>query len=132
MRPGLNAYQRWNGPASVQAFDPATGAKLTPAERGLLRDEDRYNQLGGSIGGPIVKNKVFIFFNYEIFRFPQSWNEAQDKGAQLTVLTDAARSEPADPFIRTQSTWQPAWPLCSWRSRPARRSTGCARTVPGE
>ena len=28
-RPGLNAYQRWNGPSSVQAFDPATGAKLT-------------------------------------------------------------------------------------------------------
>ena len=65
MRPGLNAYQRWNGPNSVQAFDPATGAKLTPAERGLLRDEDRYNQLGGSIGGPIWKNKIFAFFSYE-------------------------------------------------------------------
>ena len=64
-RPGLNAYQRWNGPASVQAFDPATGAKLTPAQRGLLRDEDRYNQLGGSIGGPIWKNKIFAFFAYE-------------------------------------------------------------------
>ncbi len=64
-RPGLNAYQRWNGPGSVQAFDPVTGAKLTPAERGLLRDEDRYNQLGGSIGGPIWKNKVFAFFAYE-------------------------------------------------------------------
>ena len=64
-RPGLNAYQRWNGPSSVQAYDPTTGAKLTPAERGLLRDSDRYNQLGGSIGGPIWKNKVFAFFNYE-------------------------------------------------------------------
>jgi hypothetical protein len=64
-RPGLNAYQSWNGPNSVQAFDPATGKKLTPAERGLLRDEDRYNQLGGSIGGPIWKNKVFAFFAYE-------------------------------------------------------------------
>ncbi len=64
-RPGLNAYQRWNGPGSVQAFDPTTGAKLTPAERGLLRDEDRYNQWGGSIGGPIWKNKLFAFFSYE-------------------------------------------------------------------
>ena len=64
-RPGLNAYQRWNGPQSVQAFDPVTGVKLTPAERGLLRDEDRYNQLGGSIGGPIWKNRVFAFFAYE-------------------------------------------------------------------
>jgi hypothetical protein len=65
VRPGLNAYQPWNGPGSVQAFDPTTGAKLTPAERGLLRDEDLYNQLGGSIGGPIWKNRVFAFFAYE-------------------------------------------------------------------
>src|SRR5277367_3990770 len=45
-RPGLNAYQRWNGATSVPSTD-ATGAKLTPAQRGLLRDQDRYNQLGG-------------------------------------------------------------------------------------
>ena len=64
-RPGLNAYQRWNGPQSVQSIDPTTGAKLTPAARGLLRNEDRYNQLGGSIGGPIWKNRVFAFFAYE-------------------------------------------------------------------
>ncbi|WP_263355139.1 carboxypeptidase regulatory-like domain-containing protein [Acidicapsa acidisoli] len=63
-RPGLNAYQRWNGPQSVDAYN-ASGQKLTPAARGLLRDEDRYNQLGGSIGGPIWKNKIFAFFNYE-------------------------------------------------------------------
>ncbi len=64
-RPGLNAYQRWNGASSVQAFDPVTGVKLTPEQRGLQRDTDRYNQLGGSIGGPIWKNRVFAFFNYE-------------------------------------------------------------------
>ncbi len=64
-RPGLNAYQRWNGPSSAQSIDPTTGDKLSPSERGLLRDEDRYNQMGGSIGGPIWKNKVFAFFAYE-------------------------------------------------------------------
>jgi Carboxypeptidase regulatory-like domain len=64
-RPGLNAYQSWNGPQSVQAFDPTTGKRLTAAQRGLLRDEDRYNQLGGSIGGPIWKDRVFAFFAYE-------------------------------------------------------------------
>jgi hypothetical protein len=56
-RPGLNAYQRWNGAQSV--------APGTPAARGLLRDSDRYNQFGGSVGGPIWKNKIFAFFNYE-------------------------------------------------------------------
>jgi hypothetical protein len=64
VRPGLNAYQRWNGPQTVASTD-ATGAKLTPVQRGLLRDTDRYNQLGGSIGGPIWKDRVFAFFAYE-------------------------------------------------------------------
>ena len=64
VRPGLNAYQRWNGPASVQAFNP-DGTKKTPKQRGLLRDEDRYNQWGGSIGGPIWKDRIFAFFAYE-------------------------------------------------------------------
>jgi hypothetical protein len=56
-RPGLNAYQRWNGPQSV--------GPGSPAARGLLKDTDRYNQFGGSVGGPIWKNRVFAFFNYE-------------------------------------------------------------------
>ena len=65
VRPGLNAYQRWNGPSSVQSIDPVTGVKLTPGARGLLRDEDRYNQWAGSIGGPLWKNRLFAFFAYE-------------------------------------------------------------------
>ena len=64
-RPGLNAYQRWNGPQTVQSINPVTGAKLSASARGLLRDTDRYNQWGGSIGGPIWKNRVFAFFAYE-------------------------------------------------------------------
>ena len=59
---------------------------------GLARDRILLHQMGAHIGGPILKNKLFIFFNYEVFRFPQSWNEAQDKGAQLQVLTDNARN----------------------------------------
>src|SRR6266851_292920 len=54
-RPGLNAYQRFNG----------TGNKV-------LRDNNRYNQFGGSVGGPIWKNKIFFFFNYETVRNPNS------------------------------------------------------------
>lgn len=43
-RPGLNAYQRYNGPGSLTAG--------TPASRGLLKDTQQFNQMGGSLGGP--------------------------------------------------------------------------------
>ena len=56
-RPGLNAYQSWNGVGSNQPG--------TPAARGLNRDEGRFNQYGGSLGGPLWKNKIFAFFNWE-------------------------------------------------------------------
>src|ERR1700739_1808480 len=56
-RPGLNAYQRWNGTGSDHPG--------TPASRGLNRDNNRFNQYGGSLGGPIWKNKISAFFNYE-------------------------------------------------------------------
>lgn len=50
-RPGLNAYQAYNGEGNNK-----------------LRDPSRFNQIGGSVGGPILKNKVFGFFSYETIR----------------------------------------------------------------
>jgi hypothetical protein len=46
-RPGLNAFQRSTGTGTPQ------------------RDEQRFNQYGGSLGAPIWKDKVFAFFAYE-------------------------------------------------------------------
>jgi hypothetical protein len=54
-RPGLNAF-----------------APFGPQHAKPLRDENRFNQLGGSIGGPIWKNRIFAFFNYETVRQPNS------------------------------------------------------------
>ncbi len=59
-RPGLNAYQRYNGPSSFNSG--------TAAERGLLRDTERANQIGGSVGGPILHDRLFAFFAYETQR----------------------------------------------------------------
>jgi hypothetical protein len=63
-RPGLNAWQRWNGPNSVGPAD----AGLTPAGRGLAKDQARFNQFGGTAGGPVLHNKLFAFFAYETER----------------------------------------------------------------
>jgi hypothetical protein len=65
-QPGLNAFQPYNGYGSTD-----------------LKDDNKFNQFGGSIGGPIWKNKIFAFFNYETVREPTSiivgneWYETQ-------------------------------------------------------
>ena len=71
-RPGLNAFNRYNGPNSVLPFTLGTGVANNNVNRaaahGLVRDTARYNDIGGSIGGPILKNRVFAFFAYETIR----------------------------------------------------------------
>jgi len=52
-RPGLDAFQRFNG-----------------AGNSPVRDDSFFDQFGGSVGGPIWKNKIFAFFNYETVRTP--------------------------------------------------------------
>jgi hypothetical protein len=54
-QPGLNAFQPYFG----------YGTKS-------LRDNSKFNQFGGSVGGPIWKNKIFAFFNYETVREPNA------------------------------------------------------------
>ena len=54
-QPNLNAFQPYNGFGNTD-----------------LRDDNKFSQLGGSIGGPIWKNKIFAFFNYETVREPTS------------------------------------------------------------
>ncbi len=55
-QPNLNAFQRYNGGNSP------------------TRDNSKFNQFGGSVGGPIWKNKIFAFFNYETVREPNTDN----------------------------------------------------------
>src|SRR3984893_8235228 len=51
-RPGLNAFQREFG----------QGPKATQ------RSTNRFNEFGGSVGGPIIRNRLFAFFSYETLR----------------------------------------------------------------
>jgi hypothetical protein len=58
---GVHEFGRWNGFGGARDwFNPASQGKMNPYVR---------HQFGGSIGGPIIKNKTFFFFNEEIDRF---------------------------------------------------------------
>ncbi len=68
--PGLNAFNRYGGPIGSSGFAPP------------VRNEHRFRQFGGSIGGPLYlprfgeggpsyysgKNRLFFFFSYEGLR----------------------------------------------------------------
>ncbi len=59
-RPGLNAFQKYNGYGNA-----------------VTKNTSDFNDFGGTVGGPILKDKLFGFFSYETLRQPQSANVVQ-------------------------------------------------------
>lgn len=96
-RPGLNAYQRWNGPNSVgvPALN-ADGTLKTPQQRGLNRDTARFNQFGGSVSGPVWRDRLFASFAYETLRqktvnYTQGWYETPALLSKAPAGSNAAK-----------------------------------------
>jgi len=65
-----------------QARDPFTESTPDPVT-GLLVPHSLWNQFGGSIGGPVIKNKIFFFGDYQGTR-------AKDGGSATSVVPTAA------------------------------------------
>jgi hypothetical protein len=57
---------------------------------GLSKPKERQNDFGGTLGGPIWKNKTFFFFSYEGLRLR----------LPVTALTLVPDTSPQDPFSR--------------------------------
>ena len=101
-RPGLNAYQRWNGSGSNHA-GVGTTSKQRAASRGVNRYQGRFNNFGGSLGGPLWKNHIFGFFNIETSPLSssttsQGWYETSqfDSGAGPGPIAKAYLSHPGE------------------------------------
>ncbi|MGH9393958.1 MAG: carboxypeptidase regulatory-like domain-containing protein [Terriglobales bacterium] len=70
-RSGTN---QWHGDLFEQNRNQALESNyFFNAAAGLPRDKLNLNEFGGSIGGPLLKNKLFAFFSVEAFRLPQSF-----------------------------------------------------------
>src|SRR6267143_850557 len=89
-RPGLDAFQKVNNPNNPLS---------------VQRVSNRFNQIGGSVGGPFIKNRLFGFFSYETIRNSSvspgtAWFETQQflktVGAQTGFISGGLLSFPGE------------------------------------
>lgn len=89
MKSGTNAFHgtaiaNWRNPRFNAVTDP-TIARTAGADESNFRGTNM-KIYGGTIGGPIIKNKLFTFTSYE------HWNDAQPISFKLTVPTALERA----------------------------------------
>ncbi len=89
MKSGTNAFHgtaigNWRNPRFNAVTDP-TITRTVGADETNFRGTNM-KIYGGTIGGPIVKNKIFTFTSYE------HWNDAQPLSFKLTVPTALERT----------------------------------------
>ncbi len=120
-RPGLNAYQ----PAVRDASGTTIGSPL--------RDNQRYNQYGGSLGGPIIKDRLFAFFAYE--SSPSDSNSTSNGWYETSAFRSSAAAAPIAKQFLTFAGSAPAGTIVTSGKTCSNagliEGTNC-RTIPGQ
>ena len=67
---GLNAFNKFYGANNVPltSITCEGGAFKIVAQHCPTRNDQKYRDFAGSLGGPVIKNKLFFFFSYEGLR----------------------------------------------------------------
>jgi|SRR5579871_873691 len=97
----------------TQARDPFAQSTADPVT-GLLLPKTLWDQFGGSVGGPIVKNKIFFFTDYQGTRAKDGGSNiarvptAAERTGDFSVLAAATGQNIYDPFSANGSVIAPA------------------------
>ena len=96
--PNFNAYNKYGGFQCTNGADPCAGNFLPP-----VRNDDAFKQFGANVGGPLLHNKLFFFFNYEGLRdHNTSFDNQYVETSQFRSLLIADR--PGTPVAATLSS----------------------------
>ena len=89
-----------------QVFDQISDDRLNAngfvnAARGIPKTKLRQHEWGANFGGPIIKNKLFFFGNYEqIYSPSEATHRAHDPHRRGTAGRSSATPRPTDPCGR--------------------------------
>ena len=126
----LDPYARTHGATPILGNCP-TGTMMNTSILGkaecITNGEHQRQQFGGSVGGPIIKDKLFYFVNYDgqrrsfpiIYTGPSSNNSATALGSMIannctaTVLVGNTATNPGTPTVSTISGFVPNDPRCA-------------------
>jgi hypothetical protein len=96
-----SAYEWWKGNALVTRSFFQVGAAGKP----YVEPPFDFNQFGGTIGGPIRKNKTFVFFDYQ--RVSDTEGQFQELSVPTAAMRNGDFSDPALTEIFNPATGNP-------------------------